>query len=827
MDDASPKRFTLDPPRPLVLLHVASVLLPLALVVLGTKLHRYVMALNPAQDDLKVPFSIGDMLGVIGPDMLVLMGYAVVWTGILSALPSYEIWSQTKDDLPTAWWKRGKLWLKERPFAALVSGLTITSFHLVTLAFILLSVMEHGYFLIQHLPADGGMLVYALNNFEMLQPVLESKMTTGLWIAIWSISIFAIHPFLLRRLSWVQARVGSTLTWREWTQGSHRRMNMGIGAWLLAGLIFTNITVDENIEPLQANGGWTLVSEMLAWSAEDYGDLDAVDLGDQLKFLPTEDTKRHNVVLIVLESTRAKSIGLYGSNHNTMPYLESLAKKGRWAKQAYTTVPHTSKALVSIHCGAYPKIVTPIEEAQNGALPDGCIAKVLKEQGYATAFFQPAQEGFERRHTLVRNFGFDMFQGKESLPNKSKFHESSYFGYEDNIMIEPSLKWVDQQKEPFFLSYLTLTAHHDYTVPRGFETKKYVDDEEVNKYLNTLAYTDRFVEQVVEGFKKRGLLEKTLFILVGDHGEGFREHGRTEHDNVIYEEGLRVPLVLFGAGVPSDGQAIKGLRQHIDILPTVADALGYKMHGGQSPGISLLNDDGHEELFYSCWYTKFCMAHRQGSKKTIFHYKRRKPQVFDLSDDPDEKNNLARSDGVDSTIIDKLKAWKFKTNQRYEAYLKRRKDRFVTTKPPTPRKLARVKFEDGIEILGYSVSKTQIKAGEAFDLATHFHASSTPSKPWKLFVHVRGPRNKFINADHEPVSGAYPIGEWNAGEYIEDRHAIYIPTSSPPGTYKVMLGLWRKGVKGGDRAARASAESSDVEVDKDRRVHLLEIQVVR
>ena len=811
----------------MVLLHVASVLLPLALIVLGTKIHRYFLALAPQQDDIQMSFSIVDFLGVMGPDLIVLVTYAVVWTGILSALPSYAAWSQTQDNLPDGWWKRGKRWLKDRPLQALISGLTILAFHLITLMFILLSVMEHGYFLIQHLPADGGMLVYALQNFEMLQPVLESKMTTGLWTAIWSISIFAVHPFLLRRLSWVRSFVGKTVTWQDWTHGSFRTLSRWIGAWVVAGIILSNVTVDENIEPLQANGGWTLVTEMLAWSPEDYGDLDSVDLGDQMRFLPTEQTKRHNVVLIVLESTRAKSLSLYGAEHDTMPYLESLAEQGRWVREAYTTVPHTSKALVSIHCGSYPKIVTPIEEAQNGAIPDSCIAKLLKEQGYTTAFFQPAQEGFERRHTLVRNFGFDMFQGKESLPDKGKFHESSYFGYEDDIMIKPSLEWVDKQTKPFFLAYLTLTAHHDYTVPRGFETKRYVKDDEVNKYLNTLAYTDRFVKQVVEAFKERDLLKNTTFIFVGDHGEGFREHGRTEHDNVIYEEGLRVPLVLYGAGIPTDGQAVDGLRQHIDILPTVADALGYKMHGGQSPGISLLKDDGHEELFYSCWYTKFCMAHRAGTKKTIYHYKRRKPQVFDLANDRPEKKNLARSEGVDSTIIDKMKAWKFKTNQRYEAYLKQRKDKFVGLKAPTPRKRALVEFEDGIQILGYSISKTTVKAGEAFDLATFFHATTKPTKPWKLFVHVRGPRNKFINADHEPVSGAYPIQEWKAGEYIEDRHAIYVPTSSPPGTYNVMLGLWRKGVKGGDRAARSDATSSDVKVDKDRRVHLLQIQVVR
>ena len=808
----------------MVLLHVGCVLLPLALIVLGTKIHRYILALT----EFEIDFSLADMFGVLGNDLLILLAYAVVWTGVLSALPSYESWSHSREEAePSRWWKRAILWCREKPLSAALSGLTIASFHLLTVAFILLAVLEHGYFLIQHIPADGYMLMYALNNMEMLAPVLESKMTTGLWLAIGSIGIFAVHPFFLRGLAWTSKRVGTTITWHDWTGGSHRRLSMSIGAWVVAGILCANITVDENVEALQSNGGWTIVNEMMTWGSENYGDLDSVDLGDQLQLLTTEKTTRHNVVLIVLESTRARSLALYGSEHDPMPFLGSLAKRGRWVKEAYTTVPHTSKALVSIHCGAYPKLVTPIDEAQNGALPDSCLAKVLKKQGYATAFFQPAQEGFERRQSLVGNFGFDTFLGKESLPDADKFHESSYFGYEDDIMVKPSLEWVDQQKQPFFLSYLTLTAHHDYTVPKGFKTRSYVDEPEVNKYLNTLAYTDRFLKKVIDGFEKRGLLDKTTFVIVGDHGEGFKEHGRTEHDNVIYEEGLRVPLVLFGAGVPSDGQEIVGLRQHIDILPTVADILGYKMHGGQSPGRSVLSTDGHEELFFSCWYTNFCMAHREASKKTVYHYKRRKPQVFDVLSDRLEKNDLARSGGLDESIIKKLKGWKRQTNLRYEAHLKRRKDRFVSQTAPSPKNIAHVTFEDGIEVLGYTASKTQVKAGESFDLATFFHAQAKPESPWKLFVHVRGPRNKFINADHEPVFGAYPVTNWSAGDYIEDRHAIYIPNSSPAGRYTVMIGFWRKGVKGKDSAARAAPTSADVKVDAERRVHLLEIQVIR
>jgi hypothetical protein len=130
-----------------------------------------------------------------------------------------------------------------------------------------------------------------------------------------------------------------------------------------------------------------------------------------------------------------------------------------------------------------------------------------------------------------------------------------------------------------------------------------------------------------------------------------------------------------------------------------------------------------------------------------------------------------------------------------------------------------------VAIVGFGVDKTTIKAGESFELATYFHALRKSEVDWKLFIHVKGPR-KFINADHVPVSGAYPISQWEAGEYIEDRYAIHIDRSSPPGRYTVMMGLWNKEIKG-DRNARAQPTSQGHEVDDQRRVHLMHIQVVR
>ena len=589
------------------------------------------------------------------------------------------------------------------------------------------------------------------------------------------------------------------------------------------GLFSSFIGVDENLHSLSSNTTLQVLSEAL--NAEDTTAevVSTEPVGDRIQLVRTSKTKAHNVVVISLESTRAKSLKMYGGKHDVMPFLESLAKRGQWVEQAYTVVPHTSKALVSIHCGIYPKIVPPIDETAPGAIPESCMAELLRREGYATAFFQPAEERYEGRDALVRNMGFETFVGKESLPSEG-FHESSYFGYEDDILIKPSLEWLDRQTKPFFLAYMTLSAHHDYVIPNSMVPKKYEEDEELNKYLNTLVYTDRFLKKLFASFEERGLMENTIFVLMGDHGEGFGEHARKEHDNVIYEEGLRVPMLVLGPGVEPKAEPIKGLRQISDTVPTVLELLGYETKGGALVGESLLSHEGHLEIFFSCYYYNFCMAHRQGDRKTIYHYKRRKAQVFDLKKDPLELDDLAKVEKPDPAIIQKLRAWKRDTNAWYVAHLKRQKERFVHREMPTIANPVSVRFRDEIELIGYDVDKTNVKVGETLTISYFFRTLKEDIRKWKLFVHIVGPNGRFENADHVPVSGAYPISDWQQGEIIEDQHLVRIGPKNKPGRYTVMLGLWDNTIKD-ETGQRAQATSKDVTIGKDRRVQLIPFRV--
>ncbi|MFB3132467.1 MAG: LTA synthase family protein, partial [Rhodothermales bacterium] len=340
-----------------------------------------------------------------------------------------------------------------------------------------------------------------------------------------------------------------------------------------------------------------------------------------LQLIATDSTRRMNIVMIFMESTRARSTTPYNPSLDTTPFLETLARHALVAEQMYAVVPYTNKSLTPLLAGIYPYPHRTIMAARPGGIPGPGLPELLRPHGYRSAFFTPAEMAYERKDLILQNLGFDEIRGGESMPTDG-FAHTNYFGYEDRVMIAPSLAWVDERvaaDEPFFLAYLTLVAHHPYTVPSTFERRDYgVDDQTLDDYLNAVRYTDDVVRRLFEGFEARGLLDSTLFIIIGDHGQAFGEHKQRMHPDVIWDEALHVPALLYNPVLFPEHRWITGARQQIDLLPTVADALGFRLEGGHYPGISMLQPvPPGRILYFSGWDSHVVLAFRQDALKFI------------------------------------------------------------------------------------------------------------------------------------------------------------------------------------------------------------------
>jgi phosphoglycerol transferase MdoB-like AlkP superfamily enzyme len=256
---------------------------------------------------------------------------------------------------------------------------------------------------------------------------------------------------------------------------------------------------------------------------------------------PTPRTRRRHVALIHLESIRERSVTPYVTSIGTMPYLATLAKDSLLIERAYTTITHTSQAITSVNSGLYPSPVTDIVEAEPGGIADRCLAELLGEQGYKSAWFQSAEQTFENRPQLVENFGYQHFEAYESM-NLRGFQRANYLGYEDDIMLKSSRAWLEENaNSPTLVMYLGVTPHDNYLPIYRYGRKKFSSRAMLDRYLNNIYYDDFWIENIIEQYKRLGLYEESIFIIYGDHGEAFGEHGVYHHDGAIWEEGLRFP----------------------------------------------------------------------------------------------------------------------------------------------------------------------------------------------------------------------------------------------------------------------------------------------
>lgn len=362
--------------------------------------------------------------------------------------------------------------------------------------------------------------------------------------------------------------------------------------------------------------------------------------------------KRRNVVIVHLDGIRADVMGAYTKQKPSItPVLDALSAKSTRVEQAYTSVPHSSKAMVSVNCGVEPPVGIELRETATEGLRSRCLADVLDSQGYNTVFMQSAVGTFEDRADLVRNFGYRDFIPVESMPNNG-YTWANYMGYEDDIMLAPSEDWLkDHQGAPFLATYVTATAHHDYKMPEGYQFKHLDDDVYKNKYLNAVNYVDAFVGKLIAQYKRLGLYDNTVFVFYGDHGEGFGEHGRNQHDATIYQEGVRVPLFVLDPKRP--GRTVAGPATLNDVVPTVLASLGLTASGGSYRGLPIDKIPADRTVRMACYQDYYCMARVQNGIKYIDHFDTRPAEVYDLRTDPLEQHDLASS-----TLPTQQRAWR-------------------------------------------------------------------------------------------------------------------------------------------------------------------------
>ncbi len=394
-----------------------------------------------------------------------------------------------------------------------------------------------------------------------------------------------------------------------------------------------------------------------------------------------------NVVIIGVDTLRADRIHAFGYGRETTPNIDALARDSFSFTNAVSASSWTVPSFMSIFTGVYPsvhKVVNKyVEYDPNDPAhqilsnlkklsPDTMtLAEAMKAHGYATG-------GFTGDAGVGHAFGYA--QGFDVYTDETTFGTLSNSGAR-------ALSWLDslptgQKFFMFFHGYdlhgqAMLAKEGQTFVPKGY-TGPYTGSAQEEAVLREAQLTqegislttedvafwnglydskilaaDAEVGTFIEALKERGLYDRTIIILVSDHGEEYYEHGGIDHGHTLYDELVRVPLIMRVPGY--EGGRTTAQVSTMDVAPTLASLLGVsypapyarQLIGRDLSGFltnpGLRGEDAYLETDYREYVHERGIRSRDGYKYVI-NLNTGREELYDLSTDPKEMKNIVETD---------------------------------------------------------------------------------------------------------------------------------------------------------------------------------------
>jgi len=403
---------------------------------------------------------------------------------------------------------------------------------------------------------------------------------------------------------------------------------------------------------------------------------------------PSQENNLPNIVLISLDTVRQDYLSCYGYNKQTSPGLDKLAEDSALFFNTYSTTSWTLPAhislLTALNC-LHHQVYYPLEkmDAKTTTLAD-----ILRSYDYTSAAFTgggylSSSYGFSK--------GFDLYQEIKLHGNKAiRFDEAER-------LAELSVKWLqDNNDKKFFLFLHTYQPHDPYANLSPFG-KLFLDEEAEWKqlrmeslfegngrfatsfsekekrniialYEGEIRYTDEiFVQTIINELKNLNLYDNTMIIITSDHGEEFYDHTAWLHDHSVYNEAVKIPLIIKFPYSKHKGKKIGSITRITDIAPTILDQLNIRSKPYDFDGKTLFplleNRENKERIYITDLAlrqfkdTPDLMATNYKNYKLILNkntispyvlanstdFNKLKIELYNIKEDPGETKNLART----------------------------------------------------------------------------------------------------------------------------------------------------------------------------------------
>lgn len=352
----------------------------------------------------------------------------------------------------------------------------------------------------------------------------------------------------------------------------------------------------------------------------------------------------YNVIFLILESVSQSRAftpikDLDGYTQQAMPFLYRLNQQGYSLTRHYSTANSSARSLFSIFSGLYcmPKIPA-FEHGGDIYLPS---LRSYLPAVYRAELITPGSLDWFFPRAFFEHAGFSAMWGYQELPARRRAARLHPPALDEAQAVDFFLERVGAlatNAAPFVATYVSFVPHSPY-LDCCAQLKLASPKSDLSKYYENLRLLDNQIERIFGFLKAQHLIERTLVIIVGDHGEAFGEHpGNFGHGRGNFEENYRVPALLYHPEL-FPPRRITAATSHVDLVPTVLDALGIAHDSQRFQGESLYQEHLRRKYLFLFSGQSVSSIHKDGIKLEI-SMQDRHCLAYDLNADPAEQQPL-------------------------------------------------------------------------------------------------------------------------------------------------------------------------------------------
>ncbi len=363
---------------------------------------------------------------------------------------------------------------------------------------------------------------------------------------------------------------------------------------------------------------------------------------ERTESLPAMSRHPWNVIFFIMESVGTRYI--FDTNNNNrmpMPFLRKMSQEGWFLKRHFTTSNVSTKAVFSLFSGLYDLF----NREAFGTRPDAEVPSIYHwlGEGYDRFLVTPSSISWYFPTKFVTNTGPHEIHSYENLKFKIKeeFHSLGHYIARDEVQtVDFFIRRLSKAKEPFLGTYISFAAHFPY-FDYGEDFRILNDERLISRYYNNLNLLDHMLRRIVNHLEEKGLLDRTILVIVGDHGQAFGQHHPNNfmHYRYSYNENLETPAILYQPALFKP-RVINFPTSHVDLLPTLLDAMRIPYASTAFDGESLFNHKANRKPIFFYGYEESFSSLDSHLIKVQYSLKKKTSWVFDLKADPDEKNPI-------------------------------------------------------------------------------------------------------------------------------------------------------------------------------------------